>query len=865
MKKQSLSKSLCLLALVLLVSTSSWAQSIVTGTVVDATTNESLVGTTVYLESNSKIGILTDVDGKFELQVPDGEHTLVISFVGYETMTKKFKAKGTSKLGTIQLQPSALGLGEVSIIASYATDRKTPVAISNIPAAIITEKLGNQEFPEILKSTPSVYVTKDGGGFGDSRINIRGFNTSNIGVLINGVPVNGMTNGKVYFSNWAGLNDVTSVMQVQRGLGAAKIAISSVGGTMNIITKSADAKKGGSVYYGMGNDGYQKLSFNVSTGLMENGWALTLMGGTTSGNGYIQGTEFSGQNYFMNVSKVINAQHTLSFQVFGAPQWHNQRGSKHTIAQYKNFDAKNPFSNPWGTRLNSEAGIRNGKAYNGAYGYNYYHKPQASLNHYWNISSDTKLSTSVYASIASGGGRKMDGEKAKEIAYDYKNYTYPEASTKWRTGDGLIDFDKITAHNRGKNGESDFIVGNQVNNHEWYGLLSTLTHNISNIEYTFGLDSRYYHGVHYTEIEDLLGGQYYTTNWNVNQDQNTPLREGDKYNYWNDEQIIRNGLFAQAEYSKDKLSGFLSGTVSYQNVCRIDFAQYTPGNQISDWQNFTDWSVKGGLNYNFTANHNVYFNTGYFTRTPFMKQIFNGNTNEIARDRTNEKVLTVEGGYGYQTQKFNLKLAYYFTEWRDQGLSRTFGDESFNIKGVNSRHQGVEFEGKYKPNEQLTIKAMGSLGFWKYIDDVNFQAFDEKQKPLGDPFNAYLKDVSVGNSAQNTAALGIDYKFFKDFNIGLDANYFGKNFADFDITNRTSKETRGIDAWQMPDAFLVDVNFGYNFKIGSLKSRVFGNVNNLFDTEYVADATDGVSHDWRTAGVYYGFGRTFSLGMKVRF
>ncbi|MFV0365286.1 MAG: TonB-dependent receptor [Mangrovibacterium sp.] len=864
MRKQSFGKFLCTLALVLFVSASAWAQSMVTGTVIDAANGESLVGSTVYLESNSKVGILTDIDGKFELKVPEGEQTLVFSFIGYNTVVKKVAVKGATKLGTIELEPSALGLSEVAVIASYATDRKTPVAISNIPASIITEKLGNQEFPEILKSTPSVYVTKQGGGFGDSRINIRGFNTSNIGVLINGVPVNDMTNGRVYFSNWAGLSDVTSIMQVQRGLGAAKIAISSVGGTMNIITKSADAKKGGSVYYGMGNDGYKKLSFNVSTGLMENGWAITLLGGMTSGDGYVQGTEFSGQNYFVNVSKVINPQHTLSFQVFGAPQWHNQRGSQHTIAQFKNMDAENPYTNPWGTRLNSEAGVRNGKAYNGAYGYNYYHKPQASLNHYWHISTDTKLNTTVYASIASGGGRRMAGDKASEIAYSYNNYTYPTASTQWRTGEGLIDFDKITEHNQAKGGEADFLIGNSVNDHEWFGLLSTLTHNTQNIEYTFGFDSRYYHGEHYMEIEDLLGGQYYTTDWNVNMNPNTPLREGDKYSYWNDEQIIRNGLFAQAEYSKDKISGFASGTVSYQNVRRIDYYQYTPGSQLSDWQNFVDWSIKGGLNYNFTDNHNAFVNAGYFTRTPFQTQIFNGYSNEPAVTQELEKVLTFEAGYGFQTSNFNAKIGAYWTEWRDQGLRKTFNEQSYNVLGINSRHQGIELEATYKPTKDLTIRAMGSLGFWKYIDDVNFKAFDENQILLGE-FHAYLDGVSVGNSAQNTAALGINYRFFKDWNIGIDGNYFGKNFADFDPAARTAQSAKGVDSWQMPDAFLVDINLGYNFQIGGLKSRVFGNVNNLFNTEYIADATDGTDHTWRTAGVYYGFGRTFSLGMKVNF
>ena len=74
--------------------------------------------------------------------------------------------------------------------------------------------------------------------------------------MINGMPVNDMENSAVYWSNWAGLSDVTSAMQVQRGLGSSKLAISSVGGTINVVTKAADLRQGGSVSTGLGNDNY---------------------------------------------------------------------------------------------------------------------------------------------------------------------------------------------------------------------------------------------------------------------------------------------------------------------------------------------------------------------------------------------------------------------------------------------------------------------------------------------------------------------------------------------------------------------------------------------------------------------------------
>ena len=112
----------------------------------------------------------------------------------------------------------SIGLKEVKVMASYGHDKGVePVVLSTISAKDIATKLSNQEFPEIMKSTPSIYATKQGGGFGDSRLMLRGFGSENIAVLINGIPVNGMENGSVYWSNWSGLADVTNSIQVQRG------------------------------------------------------------------------------------------------------------------------------------------------------------------------------------------------------------------------------------------------------------------------------------------------------------------------------------------------------------------------------------------------------------------------------------------------------------------------------------------------------------------------------------------------------------------------------------------------------------------------------------------------------------------------
>ena len=311
-------KKIFIFCLSAVVSLATFAQTSVSGTVIDAENSEPLIGVSI-IEKGTSNGVVTDFDGNFSLSVSTNA-VLQLSYVGYTTQEIKVGKK--TNLGTIELAAEVVGLEDVTVVGQMAIQRKTPVAVSQVAALEIEERLGGQEFPEVLKNTPGVHANKQGGGWGDSEIYMRGFASENVAVMVNGIPMNDMENGTVYWSNWQGLSDVTSIMQTQRGLGASKVSAPSVGGTINIVTKGIDAKRGGFMSYGMGNDGYNKIAFSVSTGLMSNGWAITLLGSRTWGDGYIQGTGFTGYNYFANISKRIGENHQLSFTAFGAPQQH---------------------------------------------------------------------------------------------------------------------------------------------------------------------------------------------------------------------------------------------------------------------------------------------------------------------------------------------------------------------------------------------------------------------------------------------------------------------------------------------------------------------------------------------------------------
>ena len=283
---------------VFLMTVTAFSQGTITGTVLDGDSNSPLPGATVMVKGTTN-GTSSDFDGNFTINVSSATGTLVVSYIGFDSKQISFTASGN--IGSIVLEPNAEELEGVIVtgVQDIAKDRKTPVAVSTIKAEEIQLKLGSQEFPELLNTTPSIYATKSGGGFGDARVNIRGFDTNNSAVMINGVPVNDMENGQVYWSNWAGLSDVTSAIQVQRGLGSSKLAVSSVGGTINVVTKTSLNAEGGAIGATVGNDGYVKTLASYSSGLLDNGFSASMLISRTGGSMYADGTEFEGYNFFM--------------------------------------------------------------------------------------------------------------------------------------------------------------------------------------------------------------------------------------------------------------------------------------------------------------------------------------------------------------------------------------------------------------------------------------------------------------------------------------------------------------------------------------------------------------------------------------
>lgn len=842
-----------------LIATAAFSQGTVTGTVMDAEMNQPLPGANVVVKGTTT-GVSTDFDGNFQIEVPENSGTLVVSYIGFVKKEVRFSSPGD--IGNITLQGDAEELEGVVVVGSgiidLARDRQTPIAVSTIPAKEIQQKVGTQDITMTMVNTPSVYVRSQSSGFGDTQISVRGFEQDNTAFLLNGQPINGMEDGNMYWSNWSGMADIANGVQIQRGLGSSKLAISSVGGTVNFITKATEQKQGGFVSGAMANDSYYKGTVAYNTGIGEKGFGASVMLSHWQGKTYIDGTYGAGQNYFISLGYKLNENHNLNFLITGAPQWHDQNYAQ-PISTYQEH----------GKKYNNNYGYFNGE-YKSEVG-NYYHKPVANLNWDWNIDDSKQLSTVLYASWGRGGSRGSAGSRE-------------------RTEDGLIDWDTMYENNiNSPDGSSTYVLRNSVNNHAWYGLVTNFNYKITeNLNWNAGFDLRTYKGTHFRQVHDLFGADYYLDTRHIRYPENqvsatypnNPWKALFDYAdekeriYWDyDERINYGGFFTQLEYATDQFSVFVQGSVSDQSHVRWDRYQYTEENEEAEKVTNFGFNVKGGGSYNINDQNSIYVNAGYYSRQPYHDNIYLNFRNEINPLTENEKILGLEAGYSFKTNGFSANLNLYRTTWKDRVTTSSYTDEDTDQliyttnEGVEQRHQGIELDFMAYPTDKLRLKGFLSIGDWEYVGEARTTIRDEDRNEL----DFEVEDVDggkVGNAAQFTAGLGFVYNIIEGLSVDADYRYYDKLYANAGAVKENV---------ELPDFGIMDAGVSYSLPLGMQKSQSLDfrlNINNVLHKMYLSELRTAIfaepgEETYEGVAVsnqaYFGFGRTWNLSVRYNF
>ena len=867
-------------------------QGNIKGKIVDAEDNDPLVGVSVFLKGTTKGGT-TDLEGNFLIKnISEGTHTLVISYVGYEDFSKPVKVASNevADLGTLKLSSGALLLKEVEVSASIITtsqESKTPTAISTIKGREILEKLGSAEFPEMLKSTPGVYTSMGGGSLGAGSVVVRGYSSQNTAVMINGIPVNDMETGWVFWSNWAGLNDVTRYQQVQRGLGVSKLAVSSIGGTINIITNPTEMRKGIRTALSTTNGSYRnRLMVTGSTGLMKGDWAVTASGSRRWGEGYRKGIYTDSWAYFLSAYKKIGENHQLVFTGFGAPQ---ERG--------RGWDANKADYERYGD-------FRNGDFYNKAWGYyngekknrsvNRYHKPQFMLNHYWDISEKIKLTNSAYWSFGRGGGtniqRSFGSSSLNSSTFKDENGQLIWDTVYTRNTANIETIDS-TSEGTITGARSLYYLEERRNDHNWYGFISSLRIDLKeNLSLVGGIDGRLYKGFHFATVLDLLGGdfimdkdsyKYGSDGDNADHNILTPnrvARIGDvvRYNYVGTVNWL--GVFGQVEYNWKHFDFFLTGNLSRTSYWREGKFQHelfaesgVGGLGKSPPKEFINYTAKGGVNYRITGRHNVFVNAGYFTRAPFLVNAFIDArlSNQFMDNLTSEKISAAEAGYSYRSRYLSGNLNVYYTIRNDWMFTESYyspeldGYKDFLASGVDAIHKGIEFDLKVKPYNSLELTGMFTLGNWMWQGNPTAVVRDNNTLGVDTIITLYIDDYPVGDAAQITAAMGARYQFPFYAYFGADWNFYSNLYTDYNPALRTNPLVTSEDIVKLNDYYTFDIYGGKSFKIKKWNHlmKVQFNINNVLDNLYLVEGRESPG----SSGVdyYFDFGRPLTYFMSI--
>ena len=862
-----------LLLLMLLGGFTAFAQGTVTGVVTDPELGGPLPGANV-VETGTSNGAVTDFNGNFTLEVSGNSGSIDISFLGFVDQTVSFTlTNGSANLGTLTMTADANTLAEVVLIGSgvvdLAEDRKTPVAVSTITAAQIQSKTaGNREFVEAIQYTPSVYVSNQAGGFGDSQVFLRGFDQVNTAFLLNGQPINGMEDGRMYWSNWSGMADVASAVQVQRGLGSSKLAISSVGGTVNIVSKSTEKKEGGFVRMMAGNDSYFKGTVSYDTGVSDSGWAFSALVDHWQGHRkYAIGTAGQGQNYLFSVGYKPNDKHAFNLLLTGAPQWHDQNFSD-SLEDYKEL----------GEKQNSNSGFFEGSRYTERR--NYYHKPVANLNWDYNINEMADLSTVLYASWGRGGGTGSLGSSSNRIRVGGDGDNQDE-----------IDFDAIYANNTaagvGNYGNS-YHRRASVNNHNWYGVLSNLNLDLSESwNVNLGIDGRTYTGDHFRQLNDLLGLTSYQDNYGTDRPSDytftneyeadpwaalfSSAGEEDRYQYDYSETINYVGGFGQAEYASDGFSAFVQGAVSTQSYQREGRFVGTSGDGLgkSEKVSKTGYNLKGGLGQEIDKQNSLFFNAGFYSRQPFLDNIFKDirNSNVLAFPFVeNEEITGLETGYRLQTNELRFNVDMYYTEWGNRFLSIN-GPElengnfsTYRLTDVTQLHKGIEVDLEYRPKGACySLTAFGQTGRWEYRGTSPYTLQDDEASVFVEEGEINLTGARVGNAPQTQVGAGLNLDLMK--NVSVDFNWiYNKDLYEFvDPSDVAEAAFAGVKYQneRLNPYSLFDGGLTWNFKFGDQKVQFRSNVYNLFNNGYVNQKDP--------YGYYLGIRRTYNASLRLNF
>lgn len=778
-----------------------------------------------------------------------------------ESMSSAYSYPDAAAADSLLWQGDTLTLREVTVSASFSSPKRSPLRLSTVTDEMLRERATVRTYPELLQHIPSLYATSESGSYGDARLNIRGFKQENIAVLLNGIPISGLTSGNMYWNNWMGLADATYAIQVQKGIGSSMLSDSSVGGSVNIMT--AVSSETPSVEAGVyaSHYGTAKGYVKYDSGRLPHGWGISLMASYVGGHGYVDATDVSSFAYMLNISKQIDRYNTLLFTALGSPEKHGQRSSRLSVDEVRTY----------GLKYNKNWGYRDGKEYN--LNLNNYFKPYFTLQHLYS-KGRLSMTNSLYVAIGDGGGR-WNESKGRQIS-------------SYRTADGQVDWDAAIADNMSfpaadgeagpeagisaRNVMSDYMAG-----HTQAGAIVSAAVSLGE---RWALDAGAHYQLYSTwekeQITDLLGADYwyedYATKSLAGLADRNPIKKAGDYVRTDNGKILNHGtVYAAAKYASEYVNLNFGVSGFFSSNRRWDRYNYVGDDVYSDVAWAAGFSAKAGVLVRAGRHSSIYLNGGYYSRLPYSDVFFSSGNNEISEGVKNEKDILGELGYRFVYDKGGAEITAYAAYWKNRTLmSNPYKKQDeeqtrYMITGLDAFHYGVEIEAFHNFTRWLRLSAFASVGDWRWKNDVQATIYDDYSGLPVSEVNVYSNGLPVGDAPQTQVGAVLDVRLPKGFRVSVDWRYNDRMYADFEPEDRTDPEDRAAP-YRIPGYHLLgaDISWSHDFPKG-ISTVLFVNGSNLLDTFYIERGVDGTGHDLESFRGFWGFGRNFSLGLRVIF
>ena len=871
MKKQLLS-----FLLVCFTTAHGFAQQTgIRGVVKDMLTAQPVDGAMVQFESID-LSTLTDENGSFEflLGLPNGEQILII--------TKENYFVGRYKI--VLEEGKTLDLPDLEIEFDDSDDELFTITLSD--DELNNDSSGADNISGLLSASMDIFQRTAAFEFSQSFFRMRGLNTDNGTVLMNGIEMNKMFDGRPQWSNWGGLNDVLRSQELSVGLAPSIYTFGGILGTTNINLRASSYRSGGRVTYSSSNRSYtNRLMATYASGMLDGGWAYAFTLGRRWGNeGFQDGTFYDANSFFVSVEKKINDKHSLNLVGFYTP---NRRGKSSPNTQ-EVFDLK-------GTTYNEYWGWHDGEKRNSRI--RRIAEPVIMLNHYWDLTEKITLNTNLAYQFGELGNSRLDyaGGANPSPAYYQQLPSYfladddgpdyagaYQAEQSFRSG-GQVNWNRIYDANLTNNINGDYaayiLYEDRSDDRQFTAntiLESTLSDNVS---LNAAVNYKRLKSHNFAEITDMLGSNSGYLNIDsfdqVQFDLQNPDRivgEGDTFRYnYNIEANVLSG-FAQAQFKYNKFDFFLAGSYTateYQREGLYQTETYADnslgkGRKLS----FGGIRAKGGFTYKFSGKHIFNVNAGYLTKAPSIRNTFtNARENHAVVgdvtgiDITEEKITSFDANYIFRSSSVKARLTAYYTQMQDANeISFYFADGISGVdegtafvqeilQGIDKTHMGIEFGMEAQITPTIKLTGVASLGQFTYDNNPNL-VLTSSDFVNGLNFReSGLKDYRIAAGPQQAASFGFEYRDPNYWWFGTTANFFADTYVDVSPLTRTENfftDTDGLPfsdydpdlarellrQERFEDYMVINAIGGKSWKIGDKYISLFVSLNNIFNQKF---------------------------------